>query len=42
MLILIKGDTTDELTESFTVKISAPVGATIDRATGTGRITNDD
>jgi hypothetical protein len=42
VLILIKGDTTDELTESFTVKLSAPVQAVIDRATGTGRITNDD
>lgn len=42
VLVLIKGDTTKELTETFTVKLSSPVQATIDRATGTGRITNDD
>jgi hypothetical protein len=42
ILILIKGDTTDEMTESFTVKLTSPVHAVIDRATGTGRITNDD
>jgi hypothetical protein len=42
ILILIKGDETNELTESFTVKLSSPVRAVIDRATGTGRITNDD
>ena len=42
ILILIKGDETKELTESFTVKLSSPVRAVIDRATGTGRITNDD
>lgn len=42
ILILIKGDETDELTETFTVKLSNPVRAVIDRATGSGRITNDD
>jgi chitinase len=42
VLILIKGDTTDELTETFTVKLTTPVQAVIDRATGSGRITNDD
>lgn len=42
ILILIKGDETDELTETFTVKLTNPVRAVIDRATGSGRITNDD
>lgn len=42
ILILIKGDTGDELTEAFTVKLTAPVQAGIQRATGSGRITNDD
>src|SRR5207247_7102767 len=35
-------DTTVELTETFTVKLSGATGATITKDTGTGTIVNDD
>ena len=38
----IVGDTTVEPTETFTVTLSAPVGATIADGSATGTITNDD
>jgi endo-1,4-beta-D-glucanase Y len=38
----VVGDTTVEADETFTVKLSAPSGATISRATATGTIRNDD
>ncbi|MEI6699483.1 MAG: Calx-beta domain-containing protein [Mycobacteriaceae bacterium] len=38
----IIGDTVVEPTETFTVTLSAPTGATIARATATGTIVNDD
>src|SRR5436190_5062717 len=40
--VTINGDATVEPTETFSVTISSPVGATIGRAVGTGRIVNDD
>ena len=42
ILIQVKGDAVVEPTEAFTVQLSAPVGAVLDRATGTGSIMNDD
>lgn len=38
----VKGDTTKEANETFNVKLSAPVNATIADATGIGTILNDD
>ena len=38
----VTGDTTTEPTESFTVTLSAPSGATLTRATATGTIVDDD
>jgi hypothetical protein len=38
----VKGDTTVEPTESLTVRISSPVGATIGRTNGAAKILNDD
>jgi hypothetical protein len=40
--ILVVGDTVVEPDETFTVTLSNPSGATIDTATATGRIINDD
>lgn len=40
--VLVKGDTTSEPNESFTVSLSNPFGATIGDATATGTILNDD
>jgi U3 small nucleolar ribonucleoprotein component len=40
--ILVAGDTVVEPDETFTVTLSNPSGATIDTATATGRIINDD
>ncbi len=38
----VKSDRLLEATEAFTVKLSAPVGATLNRVTGTGTIIDDD
>src|SRR5207244_8419843 len=38
----IRVDQIAEFTESFTVKLTAPTGATIGRATGVGKILDDD
>jgi Calx-beta domain/Domain of unknown function (DUF4114)/von Willebrand factor type A domain/RTX calcium-binding nonapeptide repeat (4 copies) len=40
--ISVKGDTTLELDETFTVKLTDAVGGTISKATGTGTIIDDD
>src|SRR5437870_8117105 len=40
--VTVQGDTTVEATEVLTVRLSAPTGATIGWATGTGIIGNDD
>jgi hypothetical protein len=40
--INVNGDTTVESTETFTVGLSAPAGATIAKASGVGTVTNDD
>ena len=40
--VVINGDTSVETTETFTVDLSAPSGATIADATGQGSIINDD
>jgi hypothetical protein len=40
--VLVNGDTTFETNETFTLTLSAPVGATIARATATGALVNDD
>lgn len=40
--VAVNGDTTYENDETFTVVLSSPMGATIDRGTGTGTIVNDD
>ena len=40
--VSIVGDTLDENTETFTVKLTNPVNATITNATGTGTITDND
>ena len=40
--VAITGDTTVEPTETFTVTLTKPVGATLGTATATGTITNDD
>jgi hypothetical protein len=40
--ISVKGDTTLELDETFTVNLTDAVGGTISRATGTGTIIDDD
>ncbi|HEY4308594.1 MAG TPA: cellulose binding domain-containing protein [Pirellulales bacterium] len=42
IVVPVLGDTTVELNETFTVSLSNPTGATINRATATGTITNDD
>ncbi|KAA1418893.1 hypothetical protein F0U44_10470 [Nocardioides humilatus] len=38
----VRGDTTTEPAESYRVRLTAPSGATVGRASGTGRIVNDD
>jgi len=38
----VRGDTTVEDKESFGVRLSNPVGASLGRSAGTGRILNDD
>src|SRR5207249_551646 len=40
--VLVNGDTTFELSETFTVHLSNAIGATISDADGTGTIVNDD
>ncbi|MGZ4799439.1 MAG: Calx-beta domain-containing protein [Acidimicrobiia bacterium] len=40
--IPVKGDASVEPNETFKVKLSSPLGAVIDRKTGTGKILNDD
>ena len=40
--VAVTGDTTVEPTETLTVTLSAPTGATLGTATATGTITNDD
>jgi hypothetical protein len=40
--VRVKADTVAESTEQFTLTLSAPVGATIDRATALGSILDDD
>src|SRR5438876_1037160 len=40
--VTVNGDTTFEPSETFTVTLSAPVGATIARGAGVGTIINDD
>jgi ethanolamine utilization protein EutQ (cupin superfamily) len=40
--VQVKGDAINEATETFTVHLSNPSGATISDADGTGTITNDD
>ncbi|MFG1424706.1 Calx-beta domain-containing protein [Roseixanthobacter glucoisosaccharinicivorans] len=40
--IQVSGDTAVEANETFTVKLSAPTGATLGHATATGTIVNDD
>jgi hypothetical protein len=40
--VLVKGDTSIESSEIFSVKLSSPVGATISDDTGQGTIVNDD
>src|SRR5262249_20446176 len=40
--VLVNGDTIFEKNETFTVNLSNPVNANIDRGTGTGTILNDD
>src|SRR5438093_1040800 len=40
--VTVCADTTVELTETFTVKLSGTTGATITKDTGTGTIVNDD
>jgi hypothetical protein len=40
--VLLKGDATVEPNETYSVKLSAPVNATLGRATGSGLIINDD
>src|SRR5947207_2344536 len=42
MSVQVCADTTFELSEAFTVKLSGATGATITKATGTGTIVNDD
>jgi hypothetical protein len=43
VVVPVKGDTTDESNETFTVKLTAPTnGATVSDDTGTGTITDDD
>jgi len=41
-VVPVRGDTTVEDKESFGVRLSNPVGASLGRAAGTGRILNDD
>ena len=40
--VTVNGDTTFETSETFTVALSSPVGATIARGAGVGTIVNDD
>jgi hypothetical protein len=40
--VTVNGDTTFETSETFTVTLSAPVGATIARGSGVGTLINDD
>src|SRR5437764_12886102 len=40
--VWVNGDTTFELSETFTVHLSNAIGATISNADGTGTIVNDD
>ena len=40
--IAVKGDTTIEPNETFTVKLSSPSGGLLGRAIGTGTVLNDD
>src|SRR5205823_5398689 len=40
--VLVNGDTTFEVSETFTVHLSNAMGATISNANGTGTIVNDD
>lgn len=39
---MVNGDTDVELTESFTVKLSSPSNADIQKGTGVGTVQNDD
>jgi hypothetical protein len=40
--VTVKPDTTVEVTEGFKVRLSAAVGASLQRAVGNGSILNDD
>jgi hypothetical protein len=40
--VLVNGDTTPEVDETFTVVLSSPTNATISQGTGTGTISNDE
>jgi streptogramin lyase len=42
LAVAVKGDTVDELNESFSVKLSRPVGARIGHGIGKGTIVDDD
>ncbi|WP_183094188.1 M6 family metalloprotease domain-containing protein [Nocardioides stalactiti] len=40
--VSVRGDTSDEADETYRVKLSLPTGATLKRATGNGRVIDDD
>ena len=40
--VIINGDTTTEPNETFQVRLTSPVGASLADPSGLGRITNDD
>jgi len=40
--VSVYGDSQAESSETFTVRLTSPSGATLTRATGTGTILNDD
>jgi len=40
--VTVSGDTTFEISQTFTVRLSSPVGAKIDQGAGVGTIVNDD
>jgi YVTN family beta-propeller protein len=42
VMVLVNGDTKDESDETFSVKLSNPVGAVLIKGAGIGRIINDD